>query len=220
MINDKIQDLRQAAKVSSGNDSEKLWCATIGNEELINEINYSVLASKKRVKIVFREHIVIKEFLIQKKFDFTLIFGYSENIRELSYLSKDKGGAYIRIAPFYVTNEHNLMFLVGSEEIIKKFAGNATKIKANFSILLEDKTTGFIETDFNMGFLPNFLKTMISPLFNVSDLALSIVLISVNNEENIKDIEKIAKSNKIFIKSLKDIKSYFNSNKQDINKKS
>ncbi|MDR3291776.1 MAG: hypothetical protein LBT10_06480 [Methanobrevibacter sp.] len=213
MINDKIQDLRQAAKVSSENDSEKLWCATIGNEELINEITYSALTSKKRVKVVFREHIVIKESFIQKKFDFTLIFGYSENIRELSYLSKDKGGAYIRIAPFYVTTEPNLMFLVGPEEIIKKFAGDAEKLKASFSILLEDKTTGFIETDFNMNFLPNSLKTMISPLFNVSDVVLSIVLISVNNKENIENIEKIAKSNKIFIKSLKDIKNYFNSNK-------
>ncbi|MDR2545004.1 MAG: hypothetical protein LBD03_05595 [Methanobrevibacter sp.] len=213
MINNKLRDLRQAAKVSSENDSEKLWCAIIGNEELINEVTYSAIASKKRVKVVFREHIVIKESFIRKKFDFILIFGYSENIRELSYISKDKGGAYIRIAPFYVVNEPNLMFLVAQEETIKKFAGDAEKAKTRFSILLEDKTTGFIETDLSMNFVPNSLKTIISPLFNVSDVVLSTVLISVDYDKDIEKIENIAKSNKIFIKSLKDIKDYFNSNK-------
>jgi hypothetical protein len=212
MISNKLRDLRQAAKVSSENDSEKLWCVIIGNEELVNEIAYSTVASKKRVKIVFREHVVIKESFIQKKFGFILLFGYSDNIRELSYVSKDKGGAYIRIAPFYVTNEPNLMFLVGLEETIKKFAGDAERSRADFSILLEDKTTGFVETDLNIDFLPKSLKTMISPLFNVSDIVISTVLISVNGDENVESVKKIAESNKIFIKSFKDIKNYFNSN--------
>lgn len=213
MVNNKLQDLRQAAKVSSENDSEKLWCVIVGNEELINEIVYSVTTSKKRIKVVFREHIVIKESFIQKKFDFILLFGYSDNIRELSYISEDKGGAYIRIAPFYVTNEPNLMFLVGPEENIKKFVGDAEKSRSDLSILLEDKTTGFIEADLNIKFIPKLLKTLISPLFDVDDIVLSTVLISINNIENVENVEKIAKSNKIFIKSFEDIKSHFNSNK-------
>ncbi|MDR2829596.1 MAG: hypothetical protein LBB45_00895 [Methanobrevibacter sp.] len=213
MISDKLQDLRQAAKVSSENNSGKLWSVIVGNEELINEIVYLTTTSKKRVKVVFRKHIVIKKSFIQKKFDFILLFGYSDNIKELSYISKDKGGAYIRIAPFYVTNEPNLMFLVGLEENIKKFVGDAEKSNPGISILLEDKTTGFVEADLNIKFIPKLLKTLISPLFNVDDVVLSTVLMSINNIENVENVEKIAKSNKIFIKSLKDIKSYFNSNK-------
>jgi hypothetical protein len=207
LINDKIQELRQAAGVSNKNDLEKLWCVIVGNEDLGNEISYAVASSKKRAKVVFREHVVAKESFIQQKFDFILALGYSDNIRKLNEITKSNGGASIRIAPFYITNEPNLMFLVGQDEIIKKFTGNVEKNNARFSILLEDETTGFIDVDLNIPFLPNFIKTIISPLFNISEVDLTTILISVPNKEDIGTLKKIAKSKKLFIKSLEEIKN-------------
>lgn len=206
MIDDKIQDLRRAAKVSNEKESDKLWCVIVGNDELSNEISYSVVSSKKRVKVVFREHVLIKKSFVQEKFNFMLVLGYSSSIRTLNEIAKNNGGSSIRIAPFYITNEPNLMFLVGQDESIKKFAGEVDKTKARFSILLEDKTNSFIEVDLNISFLPDFIKTLISPLFNVSDVDLTTIVISVPNKEDIELLKKIAKSKKIFIKILEEIK--------------
>ncbi|MDD3408551.1 MAG: hypothetical protein PHX85_02845 [Methanobacteriaceae archaeon] len=46
MIEDKIQILRQAAKVSSEEDVEKVWCVIAGNDKLVNDIVYTAIASK------------------------------------------------------------------------------------------------------------------------------------------------------------------------------
>ena len=67
MIEDKIQILRQAAKVSSEEDVEKVWCVIAGNDKLVNDIVYTAIASKKTVKILFREHISFTEGKINKK---------------------------------------------------------------------------------------------------------------------------------------------------------
>ncbi len=67
MIEDKIQVLRKAAKVSNEQSSDKLWCVAAGNEELVNNIAYTAIASKDRVKILFREHITLEESYVHKK---------------------------------------------------------------------------------------------------------------------------------------------------------
>ena len=57
MIENKIKTLRQAAKVSTMQDSDKIWCVIAGNEEMVNNIAYEAIINKERVKILFREHI-------------------------------------------------------------------------------------------------------------------------------------------------------------------
>lgn len=74
---------------------------------------------------------------------------------------------------------------------LKKLVGDAERNNSQFSILLEDQTTGFIETDLHLRInLPNFLQTMLAPLFNMSDVVLSTILISIENEEDIGKIRK------------------------------
>ena len=206
MIEDKIQVLRQAAKVSNEQSSDKLWCVAAGNEELVNDIAYAAIASKDRVKILFRENIILEESYVRKKFDFIMLYGNADKIRELNYVCKENGGAYIQIAPFYVGSEPNLMLLVAPDDNIKKFAGDAERNGSKFSILLEDQTTGFIETDSKLSIkLPNFLQDMLVPLFNMSDVVLSTILISIENEANVEKIKKSAKDNNVFIMDFKDI---------------
>ncbi|OQD58137.1 hypothetical protein MBBAR_28c00230 [Methanobrevibacter arboriphilus JCM 13429 = DSM 1125] len=206
MIEDKIQVLRKAAKVSNEQSSDKLWCVAAGNEELVNNIAYTAIASKDRVKILFREHITLEESYVHKKFDFIMLYGDSDKIRELSYVCKENGGAYIQIAPFYVGNEPNLTLLVAPDDALKKLVGDAERNNSQFSILLEDQTTGFIETDLHLRInLPNFLQTMLAPLFNMSDVVLSTILISIENEEDIGKIRKIADKNNVFLIDFKDI---------------
>jgi len=206
MIEDKIQVLRQAARVSNEQSSNRLWCVIAGNEELVNNIAYAAIASKDRVKILFREHVVLKEPYVHKKFDFIMLYGDSSKIRELSYICKDKGGAYIQIAPYYAIDEPNLMLLVAPDDAIKKFVGDIERVGSQFSILLDDQTTGFIETDLKVNMrLPSLVASIIAPLFNMSDVVLSTVLISTEKEKNVKNIKEIAKSNKIFVIDFKDI---------------
>jgi len=203
---EKIQVLRQAAKVSNEQSSNNLWCVIAGNVELVNNIAYAAIASKDRVKIIFREHIVLKESFVHKKFDCVMLYGDSSKIRELSYICKEKGGAYIQIAPYYVSDEPNLMLLVAPEDAIKKFVGDVERVRSQFSILLEDHTTGFIETDLKVKmWLPSLVANMIAPLFNMSEVVLSTVLISTEKGIDVKNIQKIAKSNKIFVLNFKDI---------------
>jgi hypothetical protein len=206
MIEDNIQILRQAARVSSQEDAKKIWCVIAGNDRLVNDITYAAIASKKTVKILFREHITLDDGRISKKFDFIMLKGDSYKIREITRESKDKGGASIVIAPYYVENENNLMTLVGPEDAVKKFVNDTNVVKAPISILLEDQTTGFIETDLQLSKdIPNFIKNIVTPLFNVSDVVLTTILISVENDEDVTKIQKIARANKIFVIDFKDI---------------
>jgi hypothetical protein len=206
MIEDKIQVLRQAAKVSTEQSSDKLWCVAAGNEELVNDIAYTSIASKDKVKILFREHVTLKESQVYKKFDFIMLFGDADKIRELSYICKENGGAFIQIAPFYVGNEPNLMLLVAPDDSIKKFVSKAERKSSKFSLLLEDQTTGFIETDLQLSIkLPNLLQDILAPLFNMSDVVLSTVLISIENENDVEQMKKLAKKNNVFIIDFNDI---------------
>ena len=199
MIENKIKTLRRAAKVSTMPDSDKIWCVIAGNEEMVNNVAYAAIIDKERVKILCREHISTKESFVTKKFDFILLYGDINKIRELSLICKENGGSYLKIAPYYVLNEPNLMLTVGPENSIKKFIGDCEKNRAKLSFLLEDKTTGFIETDvYITNKLPSFVRSTIDPLFKMADVALSTVLISAD-QSYVEKIKKIAKLNKIFV---------------------
>ncbi|MGZ7159822.1 MAG: hypothetical protein ACXVHR_05075 [Methanobacterium sp.] len=205
MIENKIKTLRQAAKVSTVQDSDKIWCVISGNEEMVNNVAYEAILNKDRVEILFREHVSSRESFVTKKFDFILLYGETGKIRDLSMKSKENGGAYLKIAPYYVKDTPNLMLAVGPEDSIKKFLGDIEKSDVDASFLLEDKTTGFIESDvYITRWMPSFVRNVTDPLFKMADVALSTVLISTEKGYIDKIIE-IAKSNKIFAIRFEDI---------------
>ena len=205
MIENKIKTLRQAAKVSTVQDSDKIWCVISGNEEMVNNVAYEAILNKDRVEILFREHVISRESFVTKKFDFILLYGETSKIRDLSLISKENGGAYLKIAPYYVKDTPNLMLAVGPEDSVKKFLGDIEKSNVDASFLLEDKTTGFIESDvYITRWMPNFVRNVTDPLFKMADVALSTVLISTE-AEYIEKIIEIAKSNRIFAIRFEDI---------------
>ncbi|MGF7117744.1 hypothetical protein [Methanobacterium oryzae] len=205
MIENKIKTLRKAAKVSTMQDPDKIWCVIAGNEDMVNTIAYEAILDKERVNILCREHITLRESFVTKKFDFIMLYGDTDKIRDLSLISKENGGAYLKIAPYYVQEESNLNLIVGPEDNIKKFLGDIEKSTVKASFLLEDKTTGFIESDvYITQWLPKFIRDVADPLFKMADVALSTVLISTD-EEYIEKIKEIAKSNKIFVIRFKEI---------------
>ncbi|MGZ7043313.1 MAG: hypothetical protein ACXVH2_01925 [Methanobacterium sp.] len=205
MIEDKIKTLRQAAKVSTIQDSDKIWCVIAGNEEMVNNVAYEAILNKDRVEILFREHITSRESFVTKKFDFIMLFGDTSKIRDLSLISKENGGAYLKIAPYYIKEEPNLMLAVGPDDNVKKFLGDVEKSEVNASFLLEDNTTGFIESDvYITRWMPQFVRNVTDPLFKMADVALSTVLISTE-EGYIEKIKEIAKNNKIFAIRFKEI---------------
>jgi len=198
MIENKIKTLRKAAKVSTMQDAEKIWCVIAGSEEMINNVSYEAILNKERAKILCREHISSRESFVTQKFDFLMLYGDENKIRDLSLISKEQGGAYLKIAPYYTKNEPNLILLVGMDNHIKKFMGDGEKSRLDYKFLLEDKTTGFIETDVAItNKMPSLIRKTIDPLFKVADLALSTVLISTNME-NIPGIKKLSRKNKLF----------------------
>jgi hypothetical protein len=203
LIEDKIQALRQAAKISDERRSDQLSCIVVSNE-LGDDIVYAAISSKnKRLKILFRESITLEESRVHKKFDLIMLYGDANKIRELSHACKEKGGAYIKIDPLYLDNEINFMLIIAPDNAIKKFVSAVERKNYQFSILLEDQTTGFIEADLQLGVkLPNFLQDILAPLFDISDVSLSIVLVSIENEEDIVRIKRLASKN-IFIKDFK-----------------
>ncbi|MEG3224445.1 MAG: hypothetical protein BME94_02710 [Methanobacteriales archaeon Met13] len=198
MIENKIKMLRKAAKVSTVQDSEKIWCVIAGNEEMVNNVTYAAIMDKERVKVLCRERVRTKESFVTKKFDFIMLYGDINKIRDLSLVCKENGGAYLKIAPYYVKNEPNLLLTVGPENGIKKFVGDCEKSMLKLSFLIEDQTTGFIETDvYITNKLPAIVRNTIDPLFKMADVALSTVLISAE-EEYIPKIKEIARKNRIF----------------------
>ena len=205
MIENKIKTLRKAAKVSTMQTSDRIWCVIAGNEEMVNNIAYEAILDKERVQILCREHITSRESFVTKKFDFIMLYGDADKIRNLSLIAKENGGAYLKIAPYYIGEEPNLMLAVGPEDHIKKFLGDLENSTAKASFLLEDKTTGFIESDvYLISWLPKFARDIADPLFKMADVALSTVLISTE-EEYIEQIKEIAKVNKIFVIRFKEI---------------
>ena len=198
MIENKIKTLRKAATVSTVHDADKLWCVIAGSEEMINNVAYEAILDKERVKLLCREHVTNKEAFITQKYDFLLLYGDENKIRDLTLISKDQGGAYIKIAHYYMENEPELLLVVGPDNNIKKFVGDCEKNHLKFTFLLEDKTTGFIETDVYLANkMPSLIRKTIDPLFKMADIAISTILISVRDDA--KRFKELVKQNKLFL---------------------
>ena len=52
MIENKIKILRKAAEVSTVQDSDEIWCVIAGNEDMVNNVAYSAIMDKDRVKVL------------------------------------------------------------------------------------------------------------------------------------------------------------------------
>ena len=207
MIED-IQALRQAARLTPNNEDqdEKLWCMAAGNVALVDDIAYKAIAFKHSVKILFREHVVLTDKRLNKKFDFIMLYGNSRKINQFKEICNQDGGAFIQITHHYLSEEPNLMVLVAPDDMIKNLVYFLEKSKVSFAILQESQTTGFIDVDINPTVkLPKFIKTALKPLYNVSDVVLSTILISVEENKYIEKVQSIATSNRIFVIDFKDI---------------
>ncbi len=208
MIEDNIRVLRQAARITSNNDYEieKSWCLIAGNTDLVDKIVYKAIASNHKVKILFREHVMLNEGKLDKKFDFIMIYGNSIYIDEFKKIANQYGGAYIRILRKHLTEEPNLMVFVAPDDVIKKTVSVIERSKVSFAILQDSQTTAFIDVDLSNDVkLPNFVKSALKPFYNVNEVVLSTILISVDKEEEIKKVQSIATSNRIFVIDFKDI---------------
>ena len=211
MIEDNIKTLRRIARVTSNNDNpqeeEKIWCVIAGNVEFIDDVAYKAISSNHLVKILFREHAILKENKVNKKFDFIMLYGVIEKIDEFGLFCKENGGAFIRISPIYLKEEKNLMVFVAPDNIIKHTVKEIEKAKIPFAILLESQTNRYIDVELDSSIkLPNFIKSALKPIYSASDVVLTTVLISVENDEDIFKLQSIATSNKIFVIDFKDFK--------------
>ncbi len=208
MIEDNIRILRQAARISSGDKpiDEDIWCVIAGNVGLIDDVAYKAIASKSSVKILFREHISLKEGRISKKFDFIMLYGNSTKIEEFGRIFLSKGGAYIKVSHFYIKEGSKLMVFVAPDDIIRDSVSIMEKSRIPFAILQESQTTGFIDVEINDDVkLPGFIKSALKPFYNANEVVLSTILISVENDEDVERVQSIATSNKIFVIDFKDI---------------
>lgn len=208
MIEDNIRILRQAARVTSSDQviDDKIWCVIAGNVGLIDDMAYKAIASKNIVKILFREHVVLSEGKLDKKFDFTMFYGNSRKIDEFERISKSKGGAFIKISHYYLNEDANLMVFVAPDDTIREAVSTIEKSRIPFAILQESQTTGFIDIDINSEVkIPGFVKSALKPFYKVNEVVLSTILISVENEKDVEKVQSIATSKKIFVIDFKDI---------------
>ncbi len=208
MIEDNIRILRQAARVSSNSDYkiEKDWCIIAGNVDLVDDMAYKAIASNHKVKILFREHVILNEGKIDKKFDFIMLHGNSLTLTEFKNETKQRGGAYIQVSPQHLTKEPNLMVLVAPDDVIRNIVSILEKSKIQCAILQESQTTGFIDIDLNNEVkLPNFIKSFLKPFYNANEVVLSAILISVEKESDVNKVQSIATSNRVFVIDFRDI---------------
>ncbi|MDO5832204.1 hypothetical protein [Methanobrevibacter sp.] len=208
MIEDNIRVLRQAAKLSTDSSYkiEKSWCVLAGNAEFIDEMAYKAIASNHNVKILFREHVILNDGNIDKKFDFLMLYGNSIIINEYNRTAMECGGAYVKVSPRNLSDEKNVMVFIAPQDTIKDAVSTIEKSKIPFAILQDSQTTGFIDVDFsNEVRLPNFIKSALKPFYNANEVVLSTLLISVDNDDYVEKVQSIATSNRIFVIDFKDI---------------
>ena len=208
MIEDNIRVLREAARITSGKNYKvtKTWCVIAGNVDLIDDIAYKAIASNHNVKILFREHVTLKDGKLDKKFDFIMLYGSAVSLNEFNNYTISRGGACIQISRDYLSQEPNLMILISPEDIIKDAVSTIEKSKISFAILKESQTTSFIDVDINNEVkLPNFIKSVLKPFYNANEIVLSTILISVEKKEEVGKVQSIATSNRIFVIDFKDI---------------
>ena len=204
MIEDRIQILRRAAKVSTRENKEQVWCVIAGNEKLVDDIAYSAITAKDRVQILFRESIKILDKYTSKRFDCIMLKGETLKISELRNRCNEKGGASVEITNVHIQKVPNLLVIVGPEESMKSFNGETDRQKTKINILAEDHTSSFIKAELNTRIkFPSFLRNTITPILDMSDVVLSAILVSVKDEENIERVKEISQSNSLFGIDLK-----------------
>jgi hypothetical protein len=208
MIEDNIRVLRQAARISSDgkHNIEKSWCVIAGNVDLVDEMAYKAIASNHSVKILFREHVILKDGKLDKKFDFIMLYGNSIILDGFGNDVRQSGGAYVQVSHGLLRDDPNLMVLVAPDDVIRYTVSKIEKSRIPVAILKESQTTNFIDIDLsNEVKLPNFIKTALKPFYNANEVVLSTILISVDREQDIAKVQSIATSNRIFVIDFKDI---------------
>jgi hypothetical protein len=208
MIEDNIRILRQAAMASSDGDYEieKDWCIIAGNDELVDNMAYKAIASNHKIKILFREHVMLNDGKLDKKFDFIMLHGNALSLNEYRNATQKAGGAYVQVSKSHLSNESNVMVFVAPDDVIRETVSVIEKSKIPFAILKESQTTGFIDIEFNSEVrLPNFIKSILKPFYNANEVVLSTILISVEREGDVGKVQSIATSNRIFVIDFRDI---------------
>ncbi|MCI5737478.1 MAG: hypothetical protein MR277_05660 [Methanobrevibacter ruminantium] len=199
MIEDRIQILRRAAKVSSRENNEHVWCVIAGNEKLVDDIAYQAITAKDRVQILFRESIKILDKYTSKRFDCIMLKGETLKISELRNRCNEKGGASVEITNVHINEMPNLLVIVGPEESMKSFNGKTNRQNEKINILAEDHTSSFIKAELNTRFkLPSFLRNTVTPILDMSDVVLSAILVSVIDENDIEHVKEISQNNSLF----------------------
>ncbi len=208
MIEDNIRVLRQAARISSdGNYKvEKAWCVIAGDADLVDDVAYKAIASNHKIKILFREHVVLNEGKLDKKFDFIMLHANALSFNDYRNAVTKRGGAYVQVSMDALLAESNVMVFVAPDDVIRETVSVIEKSRISFAILEESQTTRFIDIEFNNEVkLPNFIKSLLKPFYNANEVVLSAVLISVENEKDVNKVQSIATSNRIFVIDFKDI---------------
>ena len=208
MIEDNIRMLRQAAMATSSEnyEIEKAWGIVAGNVDLVDDMAYKAIASNHQIKILFREHVILTDGKIDKKFDFIMFHGNALKLKEFEAETKGDGGAYVQVSKTNLSREPNIMVLVAPDDVIRDIVSAVERSKISFAILQESQTTGFIDIDIsNEVKLPNFIKSLFKPFYNANEVVLSTILISVEKEEHVNKVQSIATSNKVFVIDFRDI---------------
>ena len=208
MIEDNIRMLRQAAMATSSETYEidKSWGIVAGNVDLVDDMAYKAIASNHQIKILFREHVILTDGKVDKKFDFIMFHGNSLKLKEFKEETQKHGGAYVQVSKTHLLNEPNLMVLVAPDDVIRNIVSIIEKSRISFAILQESQTTGFIDIDIsNEVKLPNFIKSLFKPFYNANEVVLSTVLMTVDKKEAVNKVQSIATSNKVFVIDFRDI---------------
>lgn len=208
MIENNIRMLRQAAMATSSEnyEVEKAWGIVAGNVDLVDDMAYKAIASNHQIKILFREHVILTDGKMDKKFDFIMFHGNSLKLNEFRDETESNGGAYVQVSKTNLSKEPNLMVLVAPDDVIRSIVSAIGKSKISFAILQESQTTGFIDIDIsNEVKLPNFIKSLFKPFYNANEVVLSTVVMSVEKEEAVNRVQSIATSNKVFVIDFRDI---------------
>ena len=164
MIEDRIQILRRAARVSSRENNEHVWCVIAGNEKLVDDIAYSAITAKDRVQILFRESIKILDKYTSKRFDCLMLKGETLKISELRNRCNEKGGASVEITNVHITEMPNLLVIVGPEESMKSFNGETNRQNTKINNILQ---TSIIIKQY-------YINTILNPLLNIYSIVFNI----------------------------------------------
>lgn len=155
--------------------------------DLIDDMAYKAIASKYNVKIRFREHAILHDGKLDKKFDFIMLYGISTSIDAFKRDVEKQGGAFVQISRYYLQEESNLMVLVAPDDIIKHTVSTIEKLKSHLRFYKNRKLLDFIDVDLNNEVkLPKFIKSVLKPFYNANEVVLSTILISVEKMKILK----------------------------------